>query len=94
MSLKGRHLIDPNDFTMEELNEIFNLADRMVENRDAFVEICKGKILGTLFYEPSTRTRLSFESAMLRMGGKVLGFSDGVQARFQRGKHSRHNTGT
>lgn len=86
MSLKGRHLIDPNDFTMEELDEVFNLADRMVENRDAFVEICKGKILGTLFYEPSTRTRLSFESAMLRMGGKVLGFSDAATSSVSKGE--------
>ncbi|HOE57761.1 MAG TPA: aspartate carbamoyltransferase [Bacillota bacterium] len=76
MSLKGRHLIDPNDFSLEELDEIYDLADRVIENKDAFSDICKGKILGTLFYEPSTRTRLSFESAMLRLGGTVLGFYD------------------
>lgn len=76
MSLKGRHLIDPSDFSIEELKQVFDLADRMIDNRDAYNSICKGKILGTLFYEPSTRTRLSFESAMLRMGGSVLGFSD------------------
>lgn len=76
MSLKGRHLIDPNDFSIEEMKQVFDLADRMIDNRNAYNSICKGKILGTLFYEPSTRTRLSFESAMLRMGGSVLGFSD------------------
>jgi aspartate carbamoyltransferase catalytic subunit len=86
MSLKGRHLIDPNDFSLEELNEVFDLADRMVENRDAFASICKGKILGTLFYEPSTRTRLSFESAMLRMGGTVLGFSDASTSSVSKGE--------
>ena len=76
MSLVKRHLIDPNDFTLEELDRVFDLAERFMDNEELYPEICKGKILGTLFYEPSTRTRLSFESAMLRMGGKVLGFSD------------------
>ncbi|WP_372996039.1 aspartate carbamoyltransferase [Lutispora sp.] len=76
MSLKGKHLIDPGDFSLTELNSIFQLAEKIIENREEFSEICKGKILATLFYEPSTRTRLSFEAAMLRMGGKVLGFSD------------------
>jgi len=76
MSLKGKHLIDPGDFTLTELNSIFQLAEKIIENREDFSDICKGKILATLFFEPSTRTRLSFEAAMLRMGGKVLGFSD------------------
>lgn len=76
MNLKGRHLIDPGDFSLAELESVFDLAEKILENRDDFSQACKGKILGTLFYEPSTRTRLSFESAMLRMGGKVLGFSD------------------
>lgn len=86
MSLKGRHLIDPNDFSPEELDEVFDLADRIIENRDAYSEICKGKILGTLFYEPSTRTRLSFEAAMLRMGGTVLGFSDANTSSVSKGE--------
>lgn len=86
MSLKGRHLIDPNDFTLEELDEVFDLAGRIVRNRDAFGSICKGKILGTCFYEPSTRTRLSFESAMLRMGGTVLGFSDASTSSVSKGE--------
>lgn len=76
MNIKGRHLIDPNDFTLEELDEVFDLAEKIIDDEESFSQICQGKILGTLFYEPSTRTRLSFESAMLRMGGKVLGFSD------------------
>lgn len=86
MSLKGRHLIDPNDFTLEELSRIFDLADKMIDNREAYGSICKGKILGTLFYEPSTRTRLSFESAMLRMGGSVLGFSDASTSSVSKGE--------
>jgi len=86
MSLIGRHLIDPNDFSLEELNKVFNLADKMIEDRGAYSSICKGKILGTLFYEPSTRTRLSFESAMLRMGGSVLGFSDASTSSVSKGE--------
>lgn len=86
MSIKGRHLIDPNDFSLEELNQIFNLANKMIDNRDAYRDVCKGRILGTCFYEPSTRTRLSFESAMLRMGGSVLGFSDASTSSVSKGE--------
>lgn len=74
--LKGRHLIDPMDFTLEELDEIFDLADQIISSPEDFLHICDGKILATLFYEPSTRTRFSFEAAMLRLGGKVIGFSE------------------
>ncbi|MCH3962764.1 MAG: aspartate carbamoyltransferase [Clostridium sp.] len=74
--LKGRHLIDIKDFTREELKEIFDLADVIISNPQHFSHICERKILATLFYEPSTRTRLSFETAMLRLGGKVIGFSE------------------
>lgn len=86
MNLKGKHLIDPNDFSLEELSQVFDLADKMVGDREAYASICKGKILGTLFYEPSTRTRLSFESAMLRLGGKVLGFSDASTSSVSKGE--------
>ena len=71
-----RHLIEPMDFTVEELDEIFNLAHEIMSDPNKFSHICDGKILGTLFYEPSTRTRLSFEAAMMRLGGKILGFSE------------------
>lgn len=74
--LKGRNLIDPQDFTVEELDEIFDLANEIITNPDKFSHVCDGKILATLFYEPSTRTRLSFEAAMLRLGGRVIGFSE------------------
>ncbi len=70
-----RHLIDPLDFTVEETTALLDLADRILADPAAFADKCKGKILATLFYEPSTRTRLSFESAMLRLGGRVLGFA-------------------
>ena len=74
--LKGKHLIDPMDFSLEELEEIFGLSDQIVSNPEKFLDICKGKLLATLFYEPSTRTRFSFEAAMLRLGGQVIGFSE------------------
>lgn len=74
--LKGKHLIEPMDFTTEDLEEIFELAGDIIEAPEKYTEKCKGKILATLFYEPSTRTRFSFEAAMLRLGGGVVGFSE------------------
>jgi len=74
--LKGRHLIDPEDFSLEELTEIFTLSEEIIKKPEDFRHICDGKILATLFYEPSTRTRFSFEAAMLRLGGRVIGFSE------------------
>lgn len=74
--LKTKHLIDPMDLTTEELEEVFQLADQIISNPQDFSHICNGKILATLFYEPSTRTRFSFEAAMLRLGGNVIGFSE------------------
>lgn len=72
----NKHLIDPMDFTTNELQEIFQLADQIIANPQKFSHICDGKILATLFYEPSTRTRFSFEAAMMRLGGNILGFSE------------------
>ncbi len=74
--LKGRSLLQPLDFTVEELDKIFELSDRMIENPEKYAHACDGKLLATLFYEPSTRTRFSFEAAMLRLGGQFIGFSD------------------
>jgi len=74
--LKGRHLIDPMDFSLEELDDIILLAEKIIANPENYSEALKGKILATLFYEPSTRTRFSFEAAMLRLGGQVIGFSE------------------
>lgn len=71
-----RHLIDPLDFTQQEISTLLDLADRIHDDPAAYQEVARHKKLATLFYEPSTRTRLSFESAMLRLGGKVLGFPD------------------
>ena len=74
--LKGRHLIDPMDFSIEELDEVFDLAGKIILNPENYTEVCRGRLLATLFYEPSTRTRFSFEAAMLRLGGQVIGFSE------------------
>lgn len=84
--LKGRHLIDPMDLSLEEIDEILNLADRIVANPADFADVCKGRVLATLFYEPSTRTRLSFEAAMLRLGGSVMGFSSGDSSSASKGE--------
>jgi len=84
--LNGRNLIDPMDFTLEELEEVFELADRIIENPKKYSKVCEGKLLATLFYEPSTRTRLSFEAAMLRLGGQVMGFSDASSSSVSKGE--------
>lgn len=74
--LKGRSLLEPMDFSLEELDSIFDLADRIIADPQKYAHACDGKLLATLFYEPSTRTRFSFEAAMLRLGGQVIGFSE------------------
>lgn len=70
-----KHLIDPLDLSVEEIDELLDLANDIEKNREKYSQVCKGKKLATLFYEPSTRTRLSIESAMLNLGGNILGFS-------------------
>ena len=72
----NRHLINPMDFSKDELDEIFKLANQIITNPKEYSQVCDGKILATLFYEPSTRTKFSFEAAMMRLGGKLLGFSE------------------
>lgn len=70
-----KHFLNPLDFSVEELDEVLDLADEIRANPKRFAKVCEGKKLATLFYEPSTRTRLSFEAAMMNLGGNVLGFS-------------------
>ena len=70
-----RHLMNALDLSVDEINELIHLAETIIEEPTRYSEVCKGKKLATCFYEPSTRTRLSFESAMLNLGGQVLGFS-------------------
>ena len=81
-----RHLIDPLDFTLEETTKVLDLADRIAENPEVYSHVANGKKIATLFYEPSTRTRLSFESAMLSLGGKALGFAGAEQSSATKGE--------
>lgn len=74
--LHGRNLLGADDFSRDEILEILALGQEIQKSPDKFSHLCDGKILGTLFFEPSTRTRLSFEAAMCRLGGKVIGFSE------------------
>lgn len=81
-----RHLMNPLDFSVEELDKLFDLANRMEADPARYAHACEGKKLATCFYEPSTRTRLSFEAAMLNLGGQVLGFSDAASSSASKGE--------
>ena len=81
-----RHLIDTLDFTLEETKNLLDLADRIKQNPDAYSHVADGKRIATLFYEPSTRTRLSFEAAMINLGGQVLGFSEASSSSASKGE--------
>lgn len=81
-----KHLLSPLDFSVEELNELFSTASDIAAHPDKYSECCRGKKLATLFYEPSTRTRLSFEAAMINLGGSVLGFSSADSSSASKGE--------
>lgn len=81
-----KNLIGIEDFSKEEINELIEVSRDIIKNKEKYLEKCKGKILATLFFEPSTRTRLSFESAMLSLGGGVLGFSSADSSSTQKGE--------
>ena len=81
-----QHLIDPMDLSKEEIDDMLSVAQDIIRNKEKYSEVCKGKKLATLFYEPSTRTRLSFESAMMELGGNVLGFSEASSSSATKGE--------
>ena len=81
-----KNLIGIEDFSTEEIDELIKVSKDIISNKEKYLEKCKGKILATLFFEPSTRTRLSFESAMLSLGGSVLGFSSADSSSTQKGE--------
>lgn len=81
-----RHLLDTTDLSVEEIDEIISLAVDIINNKKKYSKICEGKKLATLFFEPSTRTRLSFEAAMLELGGSVLGFSEASSSSATKGE--------
>ena len=81
-----RHIMSPLDFSVEELDQLLNLANDIEANPKKYAHACEGKKLATLFYEPSTRTRLSFEAAMMNLGGNVLGFSSADSSSASKGE--------
>ena len=81
-----QHLIDIQDLTLEEIGGLLEVADDIVRDPDRYAEVCRRKKLATLFFEPSTRTRLSFEAAMLELGGSVIGFSEAASSSSAKGE--------
>ena len=81
-----RHLMTPLDLTVEELDRLMETADDIILHPEKYAHACEGRILATLFYEPSTRTRLSFEAAMLRLGGRTMGFSEATSSSAAKGE--------
>lgn len=86
---KIKNLIDIKDLSLKEINDLIKVANDIITNEDSYKKKCDGKILATLFFEPSTRTRLSFESAMLSLGGNVLGFSEASSSSVSKGESVR-----
>lgn len=81
-----KHLVNINDFTVSEIKNLIKVGEDISKNTQKYSQTMKGKILATLFFEPSTRTRLSFESAMLRLGGQVLGFAESANSSISKGE--------
>lgn len=86
MEVVMRHLIDPMDLTVEEIDQLIDLGSKILADKEKYQDVCKHKSLATLFFEPSTRTRLSFEAAMLELGGNVLGFSSAISSSATKGE--------
>ena len=84
--MESKNLLEPMDLTVDELEELFDLAGEIMEAPEKYTEACKGKLMATLFYEPSTRTRFSFEAAMLRLGGQNIGFSEAGSSSVAKGE--------
>ena len=81
-----RHLMTPLDLSVEELDKLLDLGNDIEKHPEKYAHACAGKKLATLFYEPSTRTRLSFEAAMMNLGGNVLGFSSAASSSAAKGE--------
>jgi aspartate carbamoyltransferase catalytic subunit len=86
MEVLMKHIISPLDLSVSELSDVLNLAEQMIQNPKKYSSVCQGKKLATLFYEPSTRTRLSFEAAMINLGGSVIGFSSADSSSASKGE--------
>lgn len=84
--LKGKNLVNPDNLTKDDIFELMDLAMDIIKSPEEYSKVCDNRILGTLFFEPSTRTRLSFEAAMLRLGGEVIGFSESSSSSTAKGE--------
>lgn len=92
--LKGRSLISPVDFTLEEIDAVLSLAEEVIKQPARYANACRGRVLASLFYEPSTRTKFSFDAAMLRLGGSAIGFSDPMTSSTAKGETLADSTRT
>jgi len=84
--IKGKSLIEVNDFSLEEIDDLLSFAGKIIDSEQNYSSLCKGNLISTLFYEPSTRTKFSFESAILRLGGQVIGFADAMTSSVSKGE--------
>ena len=91
--MEAKNLIDLDNISLEDLDEIIRFAGVIKENPTYFVDVCHGKIMATLFYEPSTRTQMSFQTAMLRLGGSLIGFDKPSTSSVSRSKTTWHPSG-
>lgn len=87
--MKHRHVIDLEDLTFAQLQQVIELAGKIKADPAKYSHVCDGKILATLFYEPSTRTQMSFQTAMLRLGGKTIGFDNPMNSSVAKGESLR-----
>ena len=84
--IKGRHLIEINDFSLEEIEDLLLLAKNIMVDEKQYLNLCQENVIATLFYEPSTRTKMSFESAVFRLGGQIIGFADAMTSSASKGE--------
>lgn len=84
--IKGKHLIEINDFSLEEIEDLLFLAKNIMGDEKQYLNLCQENVIATLFYEPSTRTKMSFESAVFRLGGQIIGFADVMTSSVSKGE--------
>jgi aspartate carbamoyltransferase catalytic subunit len=84
--IKGKHLIEITDFSSDEIEDLLDFAEEIIQDIGKYDNLCKGNLIATLFYEPSTRTKFSFESAALKLGGQVIGFADAMTSSVSKGE--------
>lgn len=84
--IKGRNLIEIDDFSLAEIEDLLSFAQKIIDNEKDYRNLCQGNLMATIFYEPSTRTKFSFESAILRLGGQVIGFADALTSSVSKGE--------